>query len=171
MKKTVTVAGDPAVLHATLVALRVQHPCHLFRLFPWTFPRACEDDGQLRTEKKAIAVETMDLLHSCPTWSCTAPDAFPLQRAMREFRKRWSYRTVFVAAPETPDYGNVLVANAYWDCKSDLVWRVLGGTAFLNELSNAIDGSPEFLEAFPLSFKPERRPQSLFLCSHEIRGD
>jgi hypothetical protein len=89
---------------------------------------------------------------------------------MREFRKRWSYRTVLVAEPERPDYGNAVVANAYWDCKSDLVWRVLGGPAFLNELWDAIDGSSEFPEAMPLSFKPERRPQSLFLCRHEVRG-
>jgi len=170
MKEIVPVVNDLTILHPAFAALRDRHLCHMFRLFPWTFPRACEEDAEFPT-KKAIAVETMDLLHSCPTWSCTGPDPFPLRRAMREFRARWSHRTILVAPPESPDYTNPLGATAYWDCKSDLVWRVLGGSEFLDELRSAIDGPPEFPEALPMSFRPARRPQSLFLCRHEIRGD
>jgi hypothetical protein len=135
-------------------ALTERHPCQLFRMFPWTFPRASFDDD-FPLEKKGHEVETADLMLSCPTWSCTAPDPFPLRRSMREFRERWSYRKVFVATPIKPGYGNEQVALAYWDCKADLVdfldlvWRVIGPPDFLRELQVAAGGPPEFPEALP----------------------
>ena len=175
MKRVVTCSV--AVPHARTLAatLRERHPCQLFRMFPWTFPRACDDD--FPPKEKGNEVETMDLMRSCPTWSCTAPEPYPLRRSMRVFRERWSHRKVIVAAPIRPDYGNAMVAIAYWDCRAelaeflDLVWRVIGPPEFLQELRIAASGPPEFLEALPASMRSGRRPTSLFLCRHEFRGD
>ena len=155
-------------LRAVISPLGGPHPCLLFRALPWTFPRACCDDpGPVRV----IEVQTTDLLLSCPTWSCTAPEPFPLRRAMREFRERWSRRKVIVAAPQPPDYGDGMVALAYWGCNADLVWRVDGPPEFLLELRKTIDGPREHPDELPARLRPPERPKSLNLCCHEILGD
>jgi hypothetical protein len=170
VKTFFNVPDYPAVNRDALIAFRNQHPCQIFRAFPWTFPRACNDESDF-PENKVISVQTTDLLHSCPTWSCTAPAAFPLRRAMRAFRERWSHRRVLVAAPEERDPGDLLITTALWGCETDLVWRVIGGSKFLAELRGASYGPPEFPESLPEFLGPAQRPDSLFLCRHEIRVD
>ena len=160
-----------AAIRALDEVSRGQHPCQVFRLFPWTFPRAAFDENDSLTEKVGILTETADLLLSCPTWSFTAPGSLPLHPALMEFRVRWSHQKIVVAAPARPDYGDALVATAYWCCMTDLAWRVIGPPEFLQGLSSVVDRQLYSSEVRRVCMRPGRRPRSLFLCRHEIRGD
>lgn len=169
-----TIAASPVVTHTATSPQ--EHPCQLLRLFPWTFPRAFSDDPPAR--EAGQEVETADLLLSCPTWSCTAPEPFPLRASMREFRRQWSHQRVTVARPIRVDYGNAMVALAFWDCRTenmefmDLVWRVTGPLQFLDELRvAATSGPPEFAGTLSALMGPGRPPTSLYLCRHEIICD
>jgi hypothetical protein len=143
--------------------------CQLFRRFPWTFPRASYDPPD--PGEKGIVVRTLDLLRSCPTWSCPAPATFPMRRGVVALRERWSHREVIVAAPVSPDYGNPIVSLGFCSCRTDLAWRILGPDALLRDLRVCTDGPREFPEELPWSMRPDERPRTLFLCHHEIRGD
>lgn len=158
------------VKKAMALMKRWDHPCQMFRLFPWTFPRACECDVPPELKRKGgIEVETRDLLYSCPTWSCTAPDSFPMQPQMRAFRELWSHRKVRIGPPEQAEDDD-LTSLAYWGCFTQPIWRVIGPRDFLCGL-NAIIGVGKFPEALPWPSRLERCPNSLYLCQHEICGD
>jgi hypothetical protein len=162
-----------AVPNATTPAeSRLEHPCQLFRMCPWTFPRAYSGSPTAARHE----VETTDLLLSCPTWSCTSPEPFPLRRSMQEFRQRWSHLRVTVADPINRDYGNAAESLAFWGCQasfpefSGLIWLVVGPILFLNELKIAASGPSEFPEG-PRTLVPGPTPTSLYLCRHEIECD
>ena len=152
-----------------LISEYPDQPCRIYRLWPWTFPRAVEEELPPELETRLILhIETLDLLKSCPTWSCPC---LPLRPAMREFRRRWSHKWVQIGPPESPAYGDPMRAAAYSQCMTRTVWRVLGPAEFLRELGDTIEGYPEFPESLSYAYRPARRPLSMYLCQHEIRGD
>lgn len=159
-------------LRALRQAMRehADHTCHIFRLLPWTFPRAAGEEGSEGDPSRVVEVETTDLLRSCPTWQCDRLGSFPLGQRMRELRQTWSHRKVLVAAPVPPQTGSEF-ADQYCRCGTLRVWRVVGPPEFLREIGNIGEGPAEFPEALPWRWRPEQRPRSLYLCQHEVLGD
>jgi hypothetical protein len=128
----------------------------IYRMCPYTFPRMAEDEPPAYFWKKAITVQTLDLLRACPAWSECGPEFRPWEAMMR-FRERWSGRHVLIGPPERDPY------VALWDCRFRLVWRVLGPQEFLHEAQLALEGRRHILA--------EQQPKTVLLCRHEIRGD
>lgn len=146
----------------------LKHVSQVYRLLPWTFPRACDEAmNPEHATRGFIEVETLDLLHSCPAWIDPAPEAYPFRPAMRALRERWSHKIVTIGAPEGIDMSSL----AYFGCATISVWRVLGPTQFIREVKEAVEAPDIFPEALPWEWRPERRVDSMFLCQHEIRGD
>jgi hypothetical protein len=128
----------------------------LYRMCPWTFPRMAEDESPADFWRRAIAVETLDLVRACPALRECEPEFSPWE-AMLRFRERWSRRRVLIGPPERDPY------VALWDCRVRLVWRVLGPQEFLRDAQLALEGRRHLLE--------HRQPRTVLLCRHEIRGD
>lgn len=130
-----------------------------------------------------IKVETLDLLHACPIWDAECGRAStPFTRRILSLRERWSYQTVVTSAPlghdeflaTTGDLGmdlqSILQLLSYWQCRTTVLWRVIGPSAVLDDLRGTNEGQP-----LPWTRSDEdvaaSLPLSLFLCQHEIRGD
>ncbi len=128
----------------------------LYRMCPYTFPRMAEDEPPADFLKRAIAVQTLDLVRACPALRECEPEFRPWE-AMLCFRERWSERRVLIGPPER----NFCVA--LWDCEFRLVWRVLGPQEFVRDAQLALEGRRHLLG--------NRQPKTVLLCRHEIRGD
>ena len=114
-----------------------------------SFPRKCNDNIGCGNH----SVLTKDLLRACPTWRHIQPS--PFEKAMIEFRKRWSYKVVEVALPRQPDYGDPILVPSLIECNGGWLWKVTGPDEFIKEINEGVE------------IKPSERV-SMYLCRHEV---
>lgn len=130
-----------------------------------------------------IAVQTLDLVRSCPIWATLGPGSALLRRILG-LRERWSYRTITVAGPQTTDDVDVqrtgrtdlhtmLQLSSHWACLSPVFWHAIGPPELLDDLRGKKGGTRTITwsRAVGNELFVAAVSMSLFLCQHEIRGD
>jgi hypothetical protein len=138
----------------------------------------------LMPNKFCVQVESMNLLDACPIWRsefsrCTKNSlSTPFLEYVFDLRKRWSHRVLTVAAPidhwlwmgQRGEYEprvnllSTLQGLAYWQCRTDMLWRVIGPQELVGDL--------RWVEPHLAGWNGgSAHPLELHLCQHEIRGD
>jgi hypothetical protein len=128
----------------------------IYRMCPWSFLRMAEDEPPQDFWKRAIVVQTLDLVRACPGLARmrTQIQAVECYAALPRALVRTA-RTDRSAGDQRPRFS--------LDCEFRIVRRVLGPQEFLRDAQVALDGRHHLLET--------RQPKTVLLCRHEIRGD
>jgi hypothetical protein len=116
-----------------------------------SFPRMCKHAPHGGNH----SVITKDLLRACPTWRHIKP----FEKAMMEFRRRWSDKVVKVDVALQPDYSDPGLTDALVECNGGWLWRVAGPDELIREINQAANEAAELHQLGDVS---------LYLCRHEI---